>query len=407
MNHEAREAAQAGVADVGDRQVGLTPAGGRAGSDPARPSEPRFRLKRSVELVEDGDCIYLLRLGAGDDLVLRDPSTGERLILQRLAAGYAGRDELWRLMPSRDAAGADHCLEQLLHAGLVEGSEQRSALPRQLAERLDRQLIYLSDLAGPDQSAGELQLRLSQATVALLGVGGLGAWVAAALSGAGVGRLIVIDDDRIELSNLNRQILYREDQLGQLKVDAAAASLRAHNAHLAVEKVCQRIRGPEDLGDVMAVGPDLVVATADWPPHDLPRWVNEACLGAGVPWIGAGQFPPRLRVGPMTVPGASSCFVCHEEMVRAEHPLYDLVAAHRGQRETPDSSIGAVSGVIGSLLAMEVIHFLLGAFEPASVGAAIVVDLQTLRFSRTPVPKRDDCPACGRSSPVRTKKDHR
>jgi bacteriocin biosynthesis cyclodehydratase domain-containing protein len=209
-----------------------------------------------------------------------------------------------------------------------------------------------------------------------------------------VGSLTLIDDDRVELSNLNRQLLFTENDLGQPKIDVAARALRAHNSELGIGRVSRRVRGPDDLSDVLASQPDLLVATADWPPHDLPRWVNRACLDAGVPWIGAGQFPPRLRVGPMVIPGESACHECLEQAARGQSPLYDQVAEWRAQRQTPDCSVGPISGVIGSLLATEALHFLLGAFRPASVDHALLLDLRAMTLESQPVERQPDCPSC-------------
>jgi molybdopterin/thiamine biosynthesis adenylyltransferase len=202
----------------------------------------------------------------------------------------------------------------------------------------------------------------------------------------------LVDDDRVELSNLNRQVLFSEDQVGQEKTKAAAETLRRHNSQLEITTHERRIRASADLAELLD-GVSVVIATADWPPHELPRWVNEACLGAGVPFITGGQFPPRLRVGPLVIPGQTPCVECLENAVRRDYALYDELAAHRARRSMPDAAIATTSGVIGCLLASEVQHLLVGQ-KPASEAAALTLDLQTFAAERQPIERDPACRAC-------------
>jgi bacteriocin biosynthesis cyclodehydratase domain-containing protein len=278
--------------------------------------------------------------------------------------------------------------------GLVEGSGDEQLLSSQQRRRYDRQLIYFSDLAAPGTSGEALQRRLGDAKVVILGCGGLGSWAACGLACAGVGSLVLIDDDRVELSNLNRQILFAEAELGQPKVDAAARTLAAYNSELKLAPVRRRVRGPSDLADVLD-GADLLIATADWPPYELQRWVNRACLDAGVAYISAGQFPPLVRVGPMVLPGSSACQECLERQTRRGFPMYDEVTAEISKKPPRAATLGAASGVVGSMLAMEAVHLLTDASRPASVDTALILDLRTMRLSKERVRRDPACPECG------------
>ena len=400
VRSEAREAREAGDAGVLDPEVRLTGAGGRSRQHGGRPPDSTaVRLKLSIEVFDASDgALYLLRLGAGDDLVLRSPRAHDRALIELLAEGYHGAAELELALRARGlpSDAVAESLAMLERAGLLEPVPGPETLPGPEAERYDRQLIYLSDLAAPGVSSQQLQGRLGRSRVLLLGCGALGSWAASALCGAGIGSLVLVDDDRVELSNLNRQLLFTEAQLGEQKIIAAADSLWRHSSALEVIGVSRRVRGVGDLEDLLD-GVDLVIATADWPPHELPRWVNTACLAAGVPYLTAGQFPPKIRVGPLVLPGESACLECLETATRREYPLYDELAAHRARGGTPDAALAPTAGVAGALLASEALHHLVG-LRAASTSASILFDLRTLAVERHPVAREPDCPACSSSS---------
>ena len=174
------------------------------------------QLRPSVEPfpASTGD-IYLLRSDGGHDVVLRQASPFARELVDALAAGASIADE-----PELSVA-----IAELEEAGVVaEASVDPASSGLSLTEllRYDRQLHYFGDQASADSSATRMQVALRGATVAVLGAGGLGSWTMAGLACAGVGRIVAVDDDTIELSNLNRQVLYRTSDIGRRKVDVAA-----------------------------------------------------------------------------------------------------------------------------------------------------------------------------------------
>jgi hypothetical protein len=184
-------------------------------------------------------------------------------------------------------------LAPLVGAGFVRARPPSAPLAPPVAKRFDRQLPYLAQLGDPT----ELQERLGAAQVAVLGCGGLGTWALAAIASTGVGRFVIVDDDTVELANLNRQVIYNEADLGTAKVTAAARWLRAFDPAIAVSAHERAVEGVADAAELVA-GSDLVILAADWPPYALGRWVNEACVGLGVPFITAGQQRPRSRSAP-------------------------------------------------------------------------------------------------------------
>ena len=167
--------------------------------------------------------------------------------------------------------------------------------------RFDRQLRYFSDVA-IGHTPSQCQSKLEDARVAILGVGGLGGWSALTLACCGIGEMLLVDFDTVEVSNLNRQILYGESDIGRPKAGLAAERLDAFNSAMRVEVREERLDSEEAVA-VAIDGYELVINAVDWPAHDIELWVNSACFAAGVPYIAMSHYPPIARVGPLYVPG--------------------------------------------------------------------------------------------------------
>ena len=336
---------------------------------------PARRLRRSLEVfaAASGD-VFVLRGGSTAEWVIRDAADYERGLLEALqdSAHTAASLAVHLGCSPVDAAAA---LAQLDELGLLE--------PARSSTRHDRQLIYLGD---------DGQARLRRSRVAVIGCGGLGCWALAALACAGIGTLVLVDNDDVALDNLNRQILYRACDVGRPKVLAARDALAAFDPELELVVHQRRVTSERDVAEVIE-GTDVVVEVADWPPHLLARWVDAACRALAIPHISAGQDPPKLRVGPFFLADRPGCLQCLETAARRDFPLYDELAEARSRRRSTAATLGAASGIVGSLIAMEVIHHLTGMTTPATANRAVLLDLQTLSLTAEAVAPQTQC-AC-------------
>jgi bacteriocin biosynthesis cyclodehydratase domain-containing protein len=374
---EHRDTRAADRAGRGDLQGLLTTARGA----PDHGGAPRYRLRPSVELfsASTGD-VYLLRPGTDEEHVVRSPSEDDRALLARLA-----REPVAVATGSATAAR----LAPLIEVGVVLREPESPPLAPEDAERFDRQLPYLAEHGDPR----ELQRRLRASRVVVLGCGGLGTWALGALASVGIGRFVLIDDDAIELSNLNRQILYRTTDLGRSKVDVAAAWVRDFDPAIEVVTMAQRVGESADL--VAAVtDADALLLLADWPPYELARWVNEVCVAQRVPFLTAGQQPPLLKVGPSYMPGRGACFACHEHQLRRDFPLYAELAEQRRRDPPAATTLGPASGIIGTLLALEVLHLIVRSSPPATHDRALLIDMGSLDTRWEDIRRDPDCPEC-------------
>ncbi|OSN04191.1 HesA/MoeB/ThiF family protein [Lonsdalea iberica] len=238
--------------------------------------------------------------------------------------------------------------------------------------RYGRQLL-LDDI-GP-----EGQLRLANATVLLVGLGGLGAPCALYLAAAGVGRLLLADHDTLHLSNLQRQVLYRTEDIAQPKAMLAQRQLQALNPDIAIEALHMRLEGEALAKAVSRV--DLVLDCSDnmATRHD----VNAACVRAAKPLVSASAvgFGGQLLV--LTPPYLHGCYAC----------LYpDANEPARNCRTA--GVLGPVVGVMGTLQALETIKLLCGLTSTLD-GKLKLFDARQQQWNTLQLTPAASCPVCG------------
>jgi bacteriocin biosynthesis cyclodehydratase domain-containing protein len=350
----------------------------------------RPRIRRTLQEIEvpTGD-IYLIHSGSRQDLRIQDPDQRERDLLHALD----GSETLAGLEVKFGPARVKEVVAALGQWGALEDAADDALIPPAVRTRFDRQLRYFSDVSS-ELPPSQCQQRLESATVAVLGVGGLGGWSALSLACCGIGRMIIADGDRVELTNLNRQVLYGEGDIGRLKVEVAAERLAALNSKMDLKILPGRLEGEKAIGGVIA-GSDVVIDAIDWPAHYVEHWVNSACFSAGVPYISMSHAPPTARVGPFYVPGRTGCYACQDTAYRREYPLFDLMVDQMSANPSPAAVVGPACAHIGGHVALDLLHYLTDIAPPSTLGTAYVYDLRTMECTRKPIKQEPDCPVCG------------
>lgn len=237
--------------------------------------------------------------------------------------------------------------------------------------------IILKDVGGAGQA------KLLAANVAVVGAGGLGSPCLMYLAAAGVGRLTVIDDDIVALSNLQRQVLYATEDVGRAKTAAAGDALGRLNPDVAVTVVARRL----DTGNAreLLTGHDVVADGSDSFATRLA--VADAALALRIALVSAA-------VGPFE--GQLATFRGWE----ADKPCYRCFVGDGPGRDTTSCAdagiLGAVAGVLGSLQALEVLRAVTG-FGTDPAGRVLLFDALSLRMRTLALAKDPACPACGAS----------
>ncbi|MEV6111995.1 ThiF family adenylyltransferase [Streptomyces sp. NPDC052109] len=370
--------------------------------------KPEHRAYRTVDgHVRIGSVVH----GIGAEV--RDPDGWVWTLVEAMDGTRSAADivaEVSRRHPGPRLPDADivQAMTDLTLAGYVE--DAGAAPPAELSERERERysrgmpLLRWMDLR-PRESAWEPQLRLRRARILLVGVGGTGGAAARDLVASGVGRLHCVEPDVVELSNLNRQTLFREQDLGTPKIDAALTALRALNSDATVTGERREVRGPADLEELLTRAPggpggdpgyDVLLLAADRPAV-IRRWANQVCLALGTSWAEAGYRGPLVSVGVFT-PGRGACWEClrDAEIERRDLRLPSGQDEEVASPRMPWNPVNAVTaGLSGSLLAHAALMLLCG-IPPVDPGCRFGLNLMTPGepiMQRTD--RRPDCPACG------------
>ncbi|WP_340312979.1 HesA/MoeB/ThiF family protein [Rhizorhabdus argentea] len=231
--------------------------------------------------------------------------------------------------------------------------------------------IILKEIGGAGQQA------LLASTVVVIGAGGIGSPAIQYLAAAGVGRLRVIDDDVVDLSNLQRQTLFGTADIGRPKASVAVERVAATNPDVAVEPITVRIDA--STADGLLAGADLILDGCD--NFDTRLAISDAATRLRIPLISSavGQFDGQLGVW-RGWEGGKPCYRC---LVGDEPGRPDVSCADQGV-------LGALTGVMGSLGAMEAIRALTG-FGDDPAGRLLLVDALAFRFRTVIVPKDPAC----------------
>jgi len=247
---------------------------------------------------------------------------------------------------------------------------------------------YHRHLALPELGRGG-QERLKSARVVVIGAGGLGSPAALYLAAAGVGTLGLVDCDRVEISNLQRQVLFDSAAVGRLKTEAARERLLALNPEISVVAHTLTLRAQNVL-EVLR-GYDLVLDGTD---RLTTRYlVNDACVLLGKPLVSAAIH--RFEGHAMTyLPGRGPCYRC---LFPAAEEGVVASCAEAGV-------LGVLPGVLGAIQATEAVKILTGIGEPI-VGRLVTYDALELRFLELPVTRRADCAVCGEHPTITAPRD--
>jgi len=245
----------------------------------------------------------------------------------------------------------------------------------------DGQLLRYSRHILLDEIGIEGQQRLLDAHALVIGAGGLGSPVALYLGSAGVGRITIVDDDRVDVTNLQRQIAHNLSRIGQAKAESARMSITAINPDVQVQAVVQRA----DAGalDTWVAAADVVIDCSD--NFKTRHAVNAACVRHGRPLVAGAaiRFDGQISVYDPRDP-RSPCYAC---VFPPEVTLEETLCATMGV-------FAPLVGIIGTMQAAEALKLLAGVGSSLA-GRLQMLDARTMEWGEIRVARQAGCPVCG------------
>lgn len=321
------------------------------------------------------------------------------------------KQQMWDLVSLLDGKPLDAVISAMLvkHSSLTEGDilEGLELLDRlgfvddyvedSTEQRYRANVEYFASIPGnrrQDAVLAHEKLRNSHALV--LGMGGGGSNIACLLSGTGIGRITIVDGDVVEESNLGRQFLYAESDIGRSKVDVAFEKLSAMNSDLQVNPINAFINSSADVAPLLD-SVDVVICALDEPPFVAQRRVNAAIVKSNVPCVFGATQLTHGRVFTV-VPNVTGCFDClHVYYSRNDERF---VPQFRGfmeaKFEPPTIAYGPTIWNVALVMVDEAVRNLTGYAKCRSLGRQYELDyLEYSSFPHPDWPKYEDCPTCG------------
>jgi molybdopterin/thiamine biosynthesis adenylyltransferase/rhodanese-related sulfurtransferase len=328
---------------------------------------PRGAVSMSAEALLESLQSKQANIGAGGYILCAEGVRSKTLVRKLANQGFSG---FWSVAGGFRAWSA---------AGLPTGYPQ--GLDAGQAERYARHLVM-------PQVGPKGQRKLLDSRMLLVGLGGLNSPAALYLAAAGVGTLGLVDNDVVERSNLQRQVIHPESRVGAMKTKSAEESIGCLNPDIEIRSFNQRV----DTGnaDSLVKEWDVVVDGTDNFPARYA--LNTACVNHGVPLVYGAvmRFQGQVAVFCPGAPGRADdgpppCFQCM--LPEAPQP-----------QDTPSCSaagvLGVLPGIVGTLQASEALKLVLGIGQPLT-GRLLMFDALTMDFRQAQVKRRPDCPACG------------
>ncbi|MEU7957172.1 HesA/MoeB/ThiF family protein [Micromonospora humida] len=356
-------------------------------------------LKHMSPVFGSGETIYIG--GFGEVTEIRDPTGAIRALLALLDGTRTVTEvhrDLAAAFPEVTREEVVAAVEQFDGAGfLLNGAVTPDGiLDDYELRRWERNINFFGSFARMSDNKYAQQRKLRDCRVTLLGLGGLGSHLLLDMAAMGIGFVRAVEFDRVEISNLNRQILYRDSDVGQEKLGLAVERVRQFNPRMTIEPVSLRVTSTEDVLRVVD-GADVLISVADRPKMEIVNWVNEACVMRGIPML-TGGLETQRAIYFTIVPGQTGCVECWRQQVFATDDVSrDLLEEKRRRQIGGDNAAFCplVTMTTGFLIG-ELTRLVTGVAPPVAAGR--LMELQFTDYSMTESERwvrMEECTVCG------------
>lgn len=242
----------------------------------------------------------------------------------------------------------------------------------------------------------EYQDQIFNSKICLLGCGGLGSHILYELAAVGFLNITIVDFDKIELSNLNRQILYKESDLGQNKVLTACENIKKFSSKININPIEMRISSEDDIINIIT-GHDLVICVADKPRDKIIDWLNKACIATNIPYINGGLDLSKASFYSV-IPFISGCADCwrHSISDTLQEDILNIDINDSIDYMTPAPALSPLVSVAAGIMVMEAIKIVTSISQPSLLNKLNIFDFSSFQiYVAEQWNKVQTCKTCG------------
>lgn len=359
------------------------------------PEYPKFKVNLYPYLIDD----KTIRLGGIQDGLARDIITSDAKIVLELLVFMNGDktlNDICDFMKSTyniNKEETESMIKVLIEKGCIEDPAGFSAenFLEEEKEMYQRSVNLFSWMDKTERiNHWELQNKLKNSRVGILGVGGVGSHVAISLARMGVGEIKILDFDIVERSNLNRQVLFEENDIGNSKVEVAKKRLESINPYIKVEAINKVIQNVDDIID-FGKDIDLLMLCADEPRYKIDRYTNRAIHILKIPLITASYASTVVNYRTV-IPGKTPCLECLY-LKQMKHMAYSETITSGKMFGRRNAVTAPIAGLTGNLSSNEAVLLLTG-LKSSSSPNNFQLDLYSMEVHDIQLDFIDECPVC-------------
>lgn len=235
--------------------------------------------------------------------------------------------------------------------------------------------------------------KLKSSAIAIIGCGGIGNYLSQILTTSGIGKLLLVDADKIEMSNLSRQFMFTEFDVGKLKVDILERELKNRNSNVEIIKYSINIDNKNSFYKILDKF-DLLLLSADTP-SEIIYWTNEYCVENNIPYINIGYINDIAVYGPFVIPGKSACFECShiiQDPLDDNDTLFEEIHSINSNFKT--ASYPTVNAMASSMALNDVFKFICGYGDISALNQRIGIHSLSLKIETQKIAKNKECRVC-------------
>jgi tRNA A37 threonylcarbamoyladenosine dehydratase len=355
-----------------------------------------YKLRKSVKFYEGtNNDLHIFFINSQKKIVI-DFFERDRHLFELLGCNISKEEIINKILlkfPKVSVHDIENYLNELKSIGVIEENECDEDC-YQTDSIYSRQMIFWEEFENSSISKYYIQDKLENSHVTIIGLGGIGSWIAYNLVQLGVNKLTLMDNDTVELSNLNRQALYFRDDVGELKTVALRKNLTKINPKIQIIEKNYTMKSKQSL-EILDNDVDLVINCADYPDaYTTGLWVTKYCVERKIPNInGIGYNGNIGRIGTTNIPNESLCWVCINE--NTEKEIENLKEIQFGIHKSVAASISPISSMIASIHSIEALKILVPSLEPSFINKTGKIDFITLKLQLENKDFKSKCSVCG------------